>query len=82
LQAAAEGGRLKKRLSPAVARVTGAQVADALLDYYDLGISTFLSRGFDPWEDATQYEAVYLNTPDLCEARGSISCSHKSLLKF
>jgi alkanesulfonate monooxygenase len=67
LQAAAQGGRLDKRLWTEVARVTGAQgnttalvgtgaqVADALLDYYDLGISTFLIRGFDPLEDAIQY---------------------------
>ena len=27
---------------------TPDQVADALLDYYDLGITTFLIRGFDP----------------------------------
>jgi hypothetical protein len=51
----------------AVAEATGArgnttalvgtpeQVADALLDYYDLGITTFLIRGFDPWEDAIAY---------------------------
>jgi alkanesulfonate monooxygenase len=30
-------------------------VADALLDYYDLGVTTFLIRGFDPLEDATDY---------------------------
>jgi alkanesulfonate monooxygenase len=56
-----------KRLWTGVARVTGApgnttglvgtpaQVADAMLDYYDLGITTFLIRGFDPLEDAIQY---------------------------
>jgi alkanesulfonate monooxygenase len=50
-----------------VAAVTGAQgnstglvgtpeqVADALLDYYDLGVSTFLIRGFDPLDDAIGY---------------------------
>ena len=31
-----------------VARITGAQVADALLDYYDLGVTTVLIRSFDP----------------------------------
>jgi alkanesulfonate monooxygenase len=31
------------------------QVADALLDYYDLGVSTFLIRGFDPLGDAVIY---------------------------
>jgi len=30
-------------------------VADALLDYYDLGVTTFLTRGFDPLEDTVQY---------------------------
>ena len=34
---------------------TPEQVADALLDYYDLGVTTFLIRGFDPLEDAVQY---------------------------
>ena len=34
---------------------TAEQVADALLDYYDLGVSTFLIRGFDPLEDAIEY---------------------------
>jgi len=32
-------------------------VADALLDYYDLGVSTILIRGFDPLEDAIDYGA-------------------------
>jgi alkanesulfonate monooxygenase len=26
-----------------------------LLDYYDLGVTTFLIRGFDPLEDALDY---------------------------
>jgi alkanesulfonate monooxygenase len=30
-------------------------VADALLDYYDLGVTTFLIRGFDPLDDAIDY---------------------------
>jgi alkanesulfonate monooxygenase len=67
LAAAAQGSRLDKRLWTAVAEATGArgnktalvgtaeQVADALLDYYDLGITTFLIRGFDPLEDAIEY---------------------------
>jgi len=67
LQAAAQGDRLDKHLWTGVARVTGAQgnttalvgtpaqVADALLDYYDLGVTTFLIRGFDPLEDAIEY---------------------------
>jgi len=67
LQAAAQGTRLDKRLWTGVAAVTGAagnstglvgtaeQVADALLDYYDLGVTTFLIRGFDPLDDAVAY---------------------------
>jgi alkanesulfonate monooxygenase len=67
LQTAAQGARLDKRLWTGVAALTGAagnstglvgtpdQVADALLDYYDLGVSTFLIRGFDPLEDAVDY---------------------------
>jgi alkanesulfonate monooxygenase len=67
LDAAAQGSRLDKRLWTGVAAVTGAsgnstglvgtpeQVADALLDYYDLGVSTFLIRGFDPLDDAIGY---------------------------
>ncbi len=67
LAAAAQGARLDKRLWTGIAALTGAQgnstglvgtpdqVAEAMLDYYDLGISTFLIRGFDPLVDAIQY---------------------------
>lgn len=67
LAAAEQGPRLDKRLWTAVAREIGGrsnstalvgtpeQVADALLDYYDLGVTTFLIRGFDPLEDAIDY---------------------------
>ena len=64
LAAADKGPRVDKRLWTAVAQEIGGrsnstalvgtpeQVADALLDYYDLGVTTFLIRGFDPLEDA------------------------------
>lgn len=64
---AAKGDRVDERLWTAIARETGGrsnstslvgtpeQVADALLAYYDLGISTFLIRGFDPLVDAIEY---------------------------
>jgi alkanesulfonate monooxygenase len=65
---AAEGGKVRdKRLWTEIAKLTGAtgnttslvgtpdQVVDALLDYYDLGVRTFLFRGFDPLEDAIDY---------------------------
>nr|WP_145552496.1 LLM class flavin-dependent oxidoreductase [Variovorax boronicumulans] len=67
LAAAEKGARVDKRLWTAIAQETGArsnstalvgtpeQVADALLDYFDLGVSTFLIRGFDPLEDAIDY---------------------------
>ena len=34
---------------------TPEQVAEALLDYYDLGVTTLLIRGFDPLHDAVEY---------------------------
>ena len=68
LQSTASGGAIRdKRLWTEIAKLTGAQgnstslvgtpeqVVDALLDYYDLGISKFLFRGFDPLEDAVDY---------------------------
>ena len=67
LAAAEQGVRLDKRLWTGLTALTGAkgnstslvgtpdQVADALLDYYRLGISTFLIRGFDPIMDALEY---------------------------
>lgn len=67
LEAAAGGKVRDKRLWTEIATLTGAQgnstalvgtaeqVADALLDYYDLGIRNFLIRGFDPFEDAVEY---------------------------
>jgi alkanesulfonate monooxygenase len=67
LAAAAQGERLDKRLWTGAALVTGArgnttslvgtpeQVADALVDYYDLGVTTFLIRGFDPLADNIEY---------------------------
>ncbi len=67
LEAAAKGPRLDKCLWTGIAALTGAkgnstalvgtpdQVADALLDYYDLGVTHFLLRGFDPVIDTVQY---------------------------
>jgi alkanesulfonate monooxygenase len=58
---------LDKRLWTPVAAATGArgnttslvgtpeQVAEAMLEYYELGVTTFLIRGFDPLEDAIDY---------------------------
>jgi alkanesulfonate monooxygenase len=67
LAAAAKGKVLDKRLWTAVAAATGArgnttalvgtpeQIAESLLAYYDLGVTTFLIRGFDPLDDAIDY---------------------------
>jgi alkanesulfonate monooxygenase len=67
LEAAAGGKVRDKRLWTEVAALTGAsgnstalvgtaeQVADSLLDYWELGVTTFLIRGFDPLEDAIEY---------------------------
>ena len=67
LQTVAKGERVDERLWTGIAALVGGghnstalvgtaeQVADALLAYYDLGVSTFLIRGFDPVEDAEEY---------------------------
>lgn len=67
LETAAAGYRADKRLWTGLAAVAGAQgnstglvgtpeqVAEAFLDYYDLGVDHFLIRGFDPLEDAITY---------------------------
>jgi alkanesulfonate monooxygenase len=83
LEAARKGIRLDKRLWTGLAALTGAkgnstslvgtpeQVADALLDYRDLGVSTFLIRGFDPIVDAEDYGKVLIPlTRALVAARG------------
>lgn len=69
LQTAAQGPVVDKRLWTEIATLTGAsgnstalvgtpdQVAESLLDYYDLGIGEILVRGFDPLADAVQYGA-------------------------
>jgi alkanesulfonate monooxygenase len=67
LLAGAGGERHDKRLWTGAAAATGGrgnstslvgtpeQVAVAFLDYYDLGVTTFLIRGFDPLEDTIEY---------------------------
>lgn len=63
----AAANRRDSRLWTGVAALTGAQgnstglvgtpeqVADAMLDYYDIGIDHFLIRGFDPLADSILY---------------------------
>lgn len=67
LAAAKQGSRLERHLFTGVAAVTGAQansiglvgtgeqIANVLVDYYDMGITTFLIRGFDPYDDVVDY---------------------------
>src|SRR4051794_19430562 len=67
LAAAAQGERLDKRLWTGAALLTGAsgnttslvgtplQVAEALCEYHDLGVTTFLIRGFAPLADMLEY---------------------------
>ena len=68
LLAAAEAGELHDRcLWTPLAAATGAPgnttalvgtpetVAQALLDYVDIGVTTLLIRGYDPYEDAIDY---------------------------
>lgn len=66
-EAAARGKVLDKRLWTEVAGVSGAggnstalvgtgeQVAESLVDYYDIGVTTFLVRCFYPEEDTVTY---------------------------
>jgi alkanesulfonate monooxygenase len=67
LKLAEQGTRIDKRLWTEMAALTGAnsnttalvgtpeQVAEVFADYYDLGVSHFLIRGFDPLIDAIDY---------------------------
>jgi alkanesulfonate monooxygenase len=67
LATAAQGKVVDERLWTGIAALTKAsgnstglvgtpeQVLESLLKYYDLGITTFLIRGFDPLHDALQY---------------------------
>jgi alkanesulfonate monooxygenase len=70
LAAAAKGDVLDRCLFTPLATATGARgnstalvgsvetVTEALLDYYDIGVTTFLIRGYDPLEDAVGYREL------------------------
>jgi alkanesulfonate monooxygenase len=72
LEAAAGGKVRDKRLWTEVAAAVGAgsnttslvgtpeQVAESLLAYHALGVTTFLIRGFDPLDDVTDYGRALL----------------------
>jgi len=67
LETVAKGERVDSCLWTGIAALVGGshnstalvgtpeQVADAFLAYYDLGVTTFLIRGFDPLNDAVDY---------------------------
>ncbi len=70
LDAAASGAVHDQRLFTAIAAATGAagnstalvgtpdQVAESMLAYIDIGVTTLLIRGFDPYDDAAAYAEV------------------------
>ena len=70
LDAAARGQVHDERLFTAIAAAVGAhgnttalvgtvdQVVESLLAYVDIGVTTLLIRGFDPYDDAIAYRAV------------------------
>jgi alkanesulfonate monooxygenase len=83
LDAAAQGDVLDTRLFTPLAEATGAagnstalvgtpeQVAEALLAYVDIGVTTLLIRGYDPYADAQAYgELVRLVREEV--ARGNL----------
>jgi alkanesulfonate monooxygenase len=67
LETASQGKVVDKRLWTEIAALTGAkgnstslvgtpeQVVESLLAYYELGVTTFLIRGFNPLRDAIEY---------------------------
>jgi alkanesulfonate monooxygenase len=67
LETAAQGRVVDKRLWTEIAALTGAkgnstslvgtpdQVVESMLAYSDLGVTTFLIRGFNPLQDAIEY---------------------------
>jgi alkanesulfonate monooxygenase len=54
---------------------TPEQVAESLLEYYDIGITTFLIRGFDPLDDAVAYgrELLPLVRQEVARRTGAIA---------
>jgi alkanesulfonate monooxygenase len=85
LALAEQGTRIDKRLWTEIAKLTGAnsnttalvgtpeQVAEVFGDYYDLGVSHFLIRGFDPLIDAIEYgrELIPLTRKLIAERRAT-----------
>lgn len=82
LQAAGKGDLLDRCLFMPLATATGAAgnstalvgspetVAEAMLDYYDIGVTTFLIRGYDPYEDIAGYAEVIARVREGARRRG------------
>jgi alkanesulfonate monooxygenase len=51
-----------------------------MLAYYDLGVTTFLIRGFDPLEDATDYgrELIPLVRRAIAEREARGNAAHRA----
>jgi len=74
---AVRGERLDKCLWTGIAALNGGagsstalvgtaeQIADTLKDYYDIGVNTFLIRGFDPLDDTIAYGELISRTREL-----------------
>ena len=89
LAEAAKGRVVDTRLWTEIAALTGAQgnstglvgtpeqVTQALLDYYDIGITTFLIRGFNPLDDAVAYgrELIPLVRQEVARRQTSLSAA-------
>lgn len=81
LEAAKRGDVLDRCLFMPLATATGAAgnstalvgsvetVAQAMLDYYDIGVTTFLIRGYDPFEDVEGYGELATRVRELVAER-------------
>jgi alkanesulfonate monooxygenase len=81
LEAAKRGDILDRCLFMPLATATGAAgnstalvgsvetVAQAMLDYYDVGVTTFLIRGYDPYEDVAGYGELAARVRELVAER-------------
>jgi alkanesulfonate monooxygenase len=81
LEAAKRGDVLDRCLFMPLATATGAAgnstalvgsvetVAQAMLDYYDIGVTTFLIRGYDPFEDVGGYGELASRVRELVALR-------------
>ena len=93
LAAAEKGDVLDRCLFTPLATATGARgnstalvgsvetVTDALLDYHDIGVTTFLIRGYDPLDDAVGYGELIARVRAEVARRGQRSQTPASSLR-